>query len=273
MVQDRIRALTVAIVGCGGLGSPMAEQLTRMGVAELILVDHDRLDTPSNVRRIFGSAAADLRAAVPPAKVDVVGRHLEQLGLGVRIRRVDGDVRTERAFRTILDADIVLSGTDTHGSRAIINDLGSTYLLPVVDVGVRVGAREDGVLTALIAEVRVLTPKTPCLWCRRSISGDVIRAENLPDGERLQLPHEGYVVGDVGEPAPSVVALTVLGSGLATCRMLSLLADDGDVASSGYWMDGVLGDAHDTAPDEPDSTCRCRSTLGLGDSASPPFIG
>jgi molybdopterin/thiamine biosynthesis adenylyltransferase len=270
-VHNRLRILTVAVVGCGGLGSPMAEQLTRMGVGELILVDHDRLDTPSNVRRVFGSRMTDLREDPSPPKVEVVGNHLDRIGLGVPIRRVLGDVRTEAVFRTLLDADIVLCGTDTHGSRAVLNDLASAYLLPVIDVGVRVGTKTGGVLTGLLAEVRVLTPTTPCLWCRRIISGDVIRAENLPDTERAQLKREGYVLGGVGDPAPSVIALTVLGSGLATCALLAILAEEEEVTSHGYWVDGLIGDARVTLPNEPVPSCRCRSILALGDSASVPL--
>ncbi len=271
-VNHKLRILTVAIVGCGGLGSPMAEQLTRMGVGELILVDHDRLDTPSNVRRVFGSTMADLQEDPPLPKVDVVGNHLDRIGLGVPTRRVLGDVRTEAVFRTLLDTDIVLCGTDTHGSRAVLNDLASAYLLPVIDVGVRVGTKTGGVLTGLLAEVRVVTPTTPCLWCRRIISSEVIRAENLPDAERSQLKREGYVLGGVGDPAPSVIALTVLGSGLAACALLAILSDDGEVASDGYWVDGFLGDARDNTTQQPIPSCRCRAVLGLGDVASPVFF-
>ncbi len=271
VIQDRLRLLTVAVVGCGGLGSPIAEQLTRIGIAELLVIDHDKLDTPSNLRRVFGSTAADLRATPSPQKVDVVGRHLDRLGLGVAIRRVNGDVRTEAVFRTLLDADVVLMGTDTHGSRAVVNDLASTYLLPVIDVGTRVGDRK-GSLSGLVAEVRVLTPVTPCLWCRRTLDGDVIRSENLPEADRQQLLREGYSVGRIGVPEPSVIALTVLGSGLATCAMLALLAEDGEVVSHGYFVDGFFGDAHETKPKEPIPACRCRMNLGLGDAAAPPFI-
>jgi len=240
-------------------------------VEELILVDNDRLDTPSNVRRMFGTTRSDLLAVEPPAKVDVVGRHLDQLGLGVPVRRVFGDVRSELVFRELLDADVVINGTDTHGSRAVVNDLAATYLMPVIDVGVRVGSKADAGLAALIAEVRVLTPDTPCLWCRQSIGGDVIRAENLPVEERRKMVAEGYVLGTTGEPAPSVIALTVLGAGLAACRLLSLLTEEGQVASSGYWIDGFLGDGLSMKPDSPLPTCRCRSTLGLGDQEPPPF--
>jgi hypothetical protein len=83
---DWLRRLTVGVVGVGGLGSPIAEQLVRMGVATVILVDTDVLDTPSNLRRIFGSTSLDLVQTSPPRKVDVVGRHLDDLGLGTRPR-------------------------------------------------------------------------------------------------------------------------------------------------------------------------------------------
>jgi hypothetical protein len=272
VVHDRLRPLSVGLVGCGGLGSPIAEQLVRMGVAELLLLDHDALDTESNVRRVFGSTAADLRATVPPPKVDVVGRHLESLGLTTQVRRINGDVRGEAAFRSLLDTDVVVMGTDTHGSRAVVNELASTYLLPVVDVGVRVGARKGGVLSGLVSELRLLAPARPCLWCRGAISADVIRAENLPEEERQRLQAEGYIVGVPTGPVPSVIALTVLGAAMATCSLIGLLSDDGDIVPSGYVFDGMLGDAFETHPTEPKPDCRCRTQLGLGDTSPPPFV-
>lgn len=270
VVHDRVRALTVAVVGAGGLGSPVAEQLFRMGVAELIVVDHDLIDTDSNVRRVFGARVSDLRNKNP--KVDVLLRHLKKIGLEVKTRSINCDVRSEEAFRQLLDADVVISATDTHGSRAIINELPSTYLLPVVDVGVRVSEKAEHRLAGLLAEVRVLTPATPCLWCRGTINADIIRTENLPSHEREKLRQEGYVVGGVGDPAPSVVALTVLGSGLASCALLALLSEEGDVVPSCYWVDGFLGDSHVSSLDKPKTDCRCRRQIGLGDSAAPPFM-
>jgi molybdopterin/thiamine biosynthesis adenylyltransferase len=152
-----LRGLRVGVVGAGGLGSPADEALARMGIEEITIIDDDRLDTPSNARRVFGSTSADLQAAEPPLKVDVVGRHLDTIDLGSGVRRIAGDVRTERVFREMLDCDVVLCTTDTHGSRAVLVDLAYAYGVPVLDVGVRAGAR-DGALAALAAEVRVLTP-------------------------------------------------------------------------------------------------------------------
>jgi molybdopterin/thiamine biosynthesis adenylyltransferase len=272
IIHDLLQKLDVAVVGVGGLGSPIAEQLLRMGVGSVTIVDHDHLDTPSNVRRMFGSTMVDLHETSPPAKVDVVGRHLDELGLSEPVRRVRGDVRVPSVFRYLLDADVVISGTDTHGSRAVVNDLAAGYLLPVIDVGVQAGAKRNGGLAALVAEVRILTPVTPCLWCRNVISAEVIRAENLPFDQRERLVQEGYLVGGIGDPAPSVVALTVLGAGLATCALLALLSPEGEVCPSGYLVDGLMGDGFETQPQDPDPVCRCRGLIGTGDTQPPPLL-
>jgi hypothetical protein len=83
----------------------------------------------------------------------------------------------------------------------MINELASAYLLPVIDVGVQAGAKKNAGLAALAAEICVLTPVTPCLWCRRRISAGIIRAENLPAGQRDKLVREGYLAASVRRPA------------------------------------------------------------------------
>jgi molybdopterin-synthase adenylyltransferase len=272
VVHHRLRQLVVVVVGCGGTGSPIAEQLVRMGVALVLLVDSKVLSTPSNVRRIFGSRVWDFNPDEPRPKVDIVGDYLDGIGLDTKVVRINGDVRTEDVFRILLDADVVICATDTHGSRAIVNEFASPYMLPVIDLGVRVGSKKNGNLSGLLAEVRILTPTTPCLWCRGTINADVIRAENLPDDERRKLQREGYLVRGVGEPAPSVTALTVMGSGLATSALLALLSEEGEAAPSGYWVDSFLGDSGEVGPKTRVPGCRCRQRIGLGDNAPVPFV-
>lgn len=70
----------------------------------------------------------------------------------------------------------------------------------------------------------------------------------------------------VGEPAPSVMALTALGAALASCALLAMLSNEGEVCPSGYWIDGLMGDSGDSRPDEPLPACRCRARLAAGDA-------
>lgn len=269
-IHNILQSLSIAIVGCGGIGTPLAEQLIRAGCGELILIDKDRLDTASNVRRMFGTRVFDLNRTPPVSKVDLLEEHLSSLGFKIPIRSVSGDVRKEQVYRELLDADIVLSVTDTHGSRAVINSLPSSYFLPVIDAGVRVGLKGSS-MVALLSEIRILTSSTPCLWCRHTIDGNTIRLENLPEDELIRQKKEGYVSQSFGDPAPVVVALTVLCSGLIGCALLTLLSEEGYVSPSGYWFDGFFGDSMTLDPKIPDATCSCQLNKGKGDLAPPHF--
>jgi hypothetical protein len=216
--NTRLRRLHVGIVGAGGTGSPLAEQLARMGVSKVTLIDSDVLDTPSNLRRIVGSRRADLGEA----KVSVVARHLRSLGFPLDVVALANDVRTESATRSLLDADVAILTTDTHSSRAFVNQLAYQYWLPVIDVGVCVGTSKTGSISGMPVEIRLLLPDNACLWCRGDVlDPDRIREENLPAAERARLAAEGYVQG-LSDPQPSLAALNCLAAACAATTMLRL---------------------------------------------------
>jgi len=73
-VQETLGDLRVGIVGCGGTGSAVAEQLVRLGVRKLVLIDPDTL-SESNITRVYGSAAADVHRP----KVEVLAQHLADI--------------------------------------------------------------------------------------------------------------------------------------------------------------------------------------------------
>jgi hypothetical protein len=122
-----------------------------------------------------------------------------------------------------------------------------------------------------------LVGAAPCQWfspgSKTTRSPGLMTSIGPPSRwQSRRLREEGYVVEGVGEPVPSVAGLTVLGAGMAICALLALLSDDGDVIPSGYWFDGMFGDARETRPSEPRADCRCRRHLTLADAAVIPFI-
>jgi hypothetical protein len=129
-----------------------------------------------------------------------------------------------------------------------------------------------GALAALVAEVRVLAPPTPCLWCLNAISSDIVREELLPDNQRERLARDGYLVGGNGGPEPSVVPMTMLGAGLVTCALLALISPDGADAPTSYVVDGFFGDSWAAAIREPVADCWCRDILWRGDRAPLSFL-
>lgn len=261
-----VRSLSVAVVGCGGTGSAVAEQLYRMGIASLVLVDDDTLDTESNLRRVLGARYEDARALPAPAKVDVVASHLARVGLpGTKVVPVRGDIRDEVVTRQILDCDLVVGTTDTHGSRGLLNDLAYAYALPVIDVGARVAA-PHGALEGLWVDRRILLPGRPCLWCTGEIDQATIRAENLDPNERASLIAEGYVAGTLGQPQPSIIALNALAASLASCSVPAVIGDRAECVPDRTVFDAVFGDTISTPPSR-ESDCRCHAVLLKADDA------
>ena len=258
----RLREFQVGVVGAGGTGSPLAEQLIRVGVARVTLVDPDSLDSPSNLRRVVGSRPSDLRAR--RNKAEVVGRHLDSLDLSTKVDVLPIDVRCEDAIRSLLDCDIVLNTTDTHSSRAFLNQIAYQYWVPLIDVGVRIGTSRYGAISGMPVEIRVLLPDNGCLWCRGNVlDGQTIYEENLPPDKRERLAREGYVQGFL-EAQPSLAPLNYFASSLALLALVRLYSGQ-TLPSVSTVFDGWEQYVHPlTAEIRPE--CVCSKWRGMGDS-------
>ena len=101
-----LRAATVAVAGCGGLGSNAAVTLVRSGVGGLILVDHDAVELSNLNRQHY------FQRDVGRPKVEALADHLRAIHPGVRLelsraRLTPGDV--PRLFST---ADLLIEAFD-----------------------------------------------------------------------------------------------------------------------------------------------------------------
>ncbi len=257
-VQATLRGTHVAVVGAGGIGSPVAETLVRMGIGQVLLVDPDVLDTPSNARRVFGVKRSDFRVRPAMYKSEVVAAALNELDLGGHVEAVVGDVRDEATAGRLLACDVIISGTDTHSSRAALTELCVRSALPLIDVGARVGVRSGSQLDSLIFERRIQVPSGPCLWCWKVLDSERIRLELLPVSERESLEREGYVAGGLADPVPSVAALTVTAAGAATSALLGLLSGAVQVGPLAVSVDTLTLDSFPLSRQERDPECICR---------------
>lgn len=250
-----LRTARIGIVGVGGTGSPIAETLARMGVGDLLLVDPDKLDR-SNLRRVFAVTPEDAEAGI--AKVAAVSEGLRRLSLGSAITALQGDVGDAPVQGELLLCDVIIGATDNHASRGHLTELAARALIPLIDVGVRAGLREDGSLDSLYAERRLQIPDGPCLWCWRVLESERIRLELMSDFERYSLRAEGYVAGaDLGRPEPAITPLNLTAAAMATSTLLGLISGALDQAPlrAGYEALRAESFAYD---DRRDPACICR---------------
>jgi len=276
--QHLLAMSRVAIVGAGGTGSAVAEQLVRMGVLDIVLMDDD-VFSRSNVTRIYGTYASHaVRRWYNPAswrqrpKVELVARHLRCIEPRVCVKAVRGNVVHPPNARLLLDRDIVFCCTDDHWGRSVVNQIAYQHMIPTINIGVRIDAHE-GMLRGGTGSLHVLRPGIPCMWCYEYLRSDVIRAESLPPEDYKSLSNEKYVVG-LDSPAPSVVSLTTTMAGLAVTQFLQLLTgfmgETGDVQSLRY---DILDGRTRRCVSQIKGECACQKNASFGDLRDLPTCG
>ena len=170
-IQRLLRSLHIGIVGVGGTGSSVAEQLIRLGVGWLTIADGDRFDD-SNVSRVYGSSASD--DTIP--KVAIASRNAERIGLGTRVEFLDRPIMHESVLRRFVSCDAVFCCVDKELPRSLLNDLSLYYIIPVIDMGTEVDSH-NGAIRSVAGRVSTLMPGYACLFCRGVLTEDVVITE------------------------------------------------------------------------------------------------
>jgi hypothetical protein len=218
-IQKLLARLRVGVVGAGGTGSCITEQLIRLGVGELVIADGQSLEA-SNTNRVYGSRVID--DGIP--KVKLVQRLAADIGLGTRTNIIEKPI----TFRSVLEefraCDIIFACTDDQWGRSLLNRLAVYYLIPTFDLGIKIDS-ENGVIRSIQGRVTTLLPGAACLYCRGRISAATIAAESLHalDPERAgALRDEGYIP-ELADPAPAVIPFTTAVAATAITEFLHRL--------------------------------------------------
>lgn len=262
--QRLLRALTIGVVGAGGTGSPTIEQLARLGVGKLLVVDDDIVDR-RNLTRVHQSTEADLDRL----KVDVARDSAEAFGTGTIVEAIPQKAVTEAVIRRLAACDIVFGCTDDHAGRLVLSKLAYHYLVPVMDLGVQVDVG-DGRVRGVHGRVTFAAPGYPCLECRGQVDLRLVAAEQMNPEERARQAEEGYVPG-VGEAAPAVVPYTTATSATAVTEMTARLFGFGMEPPPGQ----LLLELHDRCvrsagrPARDGHYCTDPSRWALGDTSPP----
>jgi molybdopterin-synthase adenylyltransferase len=210
--QKYLESLTVAIVGLGGTGSVAAEQLAHLGVRNFILVDPDRLET-TNLNRVVGAQATD----VERLKVDIASDMIARISSTAVVSRIVGDVTRTRYARELRAADFIFACTDSHGSRAVIQQIAYQYLIPCIDMGSVITA-SGGHITGIHGRVQALAPGLPCFTCCELLDSEEVRRDMLNAEERRRDP---YIQG-AHEPAPAVISINGTVTSMAMTMFLAM---------------------------------------------------
>ncbi len=151
--QRRLERASAVLIGCGALGSVLADLLVRAGVGRLRIIDRDYLEL-NNLQRQVLFDEADLAADLP--KAAAASAKLARINSRVKIDPCVVDANRANIESLVSGAEMVLDGTDNFETRFLINDVAVKHGLPWV-YGACLGA---------VGMVMPIIPRrTPCLRC------------------------------------------------------------------------------------------------------------
>ncbi len=153
--QQNIRNSSVLLIGCGALGTVLAELMVRAGVGKLRLVDRDFVEL-SNLQRQLLFDENDIAENLP--KAQAAARKLRRINSEVEIDPVVADVNHESIshFVNTESFNLILDGTDNFQTRFLINDIAIKNKIPWIYGGC-LGASGMGMV--------IMPEGRPCLQC------------------------------------------------------------------------------------------------------------
>lgn len=274
--QAALARATVAVVGLGGGGSHVVQQLAHLGVGRLILIDADRAEA-SNRHRLIGMTPVD--ALLRRKKTRIARRVARRIDRETSCVLVEAPIPEAAAVAALREADVIVGCVDNLDTRLDLQHLAQRLLIPYVDVGLSIRAtdrRDDGPRVAIGGNVFTYRPGSFCLWCIDYLSDEKLALERGNANRayargRDGAPGDAQVVSFNGVLASQAVneVLQLLtgfaGSSIGVCA-LTHGANAGTLV--GYKkLDGARGTLEEWGG-APRQGCRaCAEDLGRGDPA------
>lgn len=204
--QERLRASSVALIGCGALGSTLANNLCRAGVGRLVIADRDYVEI-NNLQRQILFDEDDIARRLP--KAIAAAEKLRRINSEVTVETLVEDINADGIEALVQDVDLVLDATDNFATRYLLNDACVKHGRPWI---------YSGVIASYGVTLNVLPGATPCLRC---IYPDM----PLP-GTTATCDTAGILNGIVG-----VI------TGVASTEALKILLNSDKISRDMFWID------------------------------------
>lgn len=203
--QRKLLAARVAIIGAGGIGSPLIQYMAAAGVGWLTLIDDDAVSL-SNLQRQTLFANSDLGRA----KVDAARDAVHAINPDVNVDPVKHHVEASDAISMLSGHDVVVDGSDNFATRLAVADAALALRIPLVSAAV-------GQFEGQLAVYRGWEADRPCYRC--FVGSDPDR----PDASCADQGVLGALTGVVGSLAAMEAIRAITGFGEDSAGKLLLV--------------------------------------------------
>lgn len=202
--------MVIGVVGCSGTGSPVIEQLVRLGVGKIVLIDPDIVER-KNLNRILNTTSRDVEKG--SSKVLTLEKAIKKIGLGTIIETHQVNLYDDTdCLKALIKCHVVFGCMDSVDGRHLLNQLASFYLLPYFDLGVKLEADGSGGINKVCGSVHYLQPFKSSLITRGVYTTQDLRAssqirKNIEEFENLR---KNAYIKNVNVNNPAVISVNML---------------------------------------------------------------
>ena len=167
--QKKILSSKVLIVGAGGLGSPVAEFLSRAGVGSIGVVDDDKVSL-SNLHRQSLYNTSD----IGKFKVKIAKDKIKKINPNTKVTIYKIRLNNNNFKKIINDYDYIVDGSDNFTTKFLLNDYCLKFKKVLVTGAI---SKFDG----HVFTFNFKNKKAPCLRCffqESKISHDLLNCES-----------------------------------------------------------------------------------------------
>ena len=263
--QVALERCSVAIVGLGGLGSHVSQQLAYLGVRKLTLIDMD-IVTRSSLNRVIGATPEDAEAG--RSKVEVGEREVLRILPRAVVSAVPASFVSEQAFAAVRNVGLLFGCLDNDPIRFALNEFAQAYQIPYMDLASDTHQESDGEV-GFGGRILYSVGGERCLVCCDLLDSRALDWAFSTDRQRAETDAiYGVPRGDLGGTGPAVVSLNGTLASLAVTEFMveqvDLRAAERHIEYRG--MGGLFGVRVDRSAPAPDCYY-CKELYGKGDAA------
>ena len=210
--QRLLRESVVAVVGCGGLGTHVIQQLAYLGVRKIIAIDDEALGLTNKNRYVL---AYDSDPDTGFAKVDMIKRSVGLIDPTIEVITVSASVRSQKAFDAMRAARTIFGCLDNDGARLILNEYALAYGKELFDLAT--DTHKDKTNFYFGGRVAYIAPdESNCLVCMEMIDLKTAQEDLASENSRQDRDSiYGVDRSELNKIGPSVVSLNGVIASLA----------------------------------------------------------
>lgn len=219
--QDLFEQCVVGIVGLGGGGSHIVQQLAHIGFSDFRIFDPDKIED-SNLNRLIGATAQDINAST--SKIAIAERIIQSINPSATVQLYPCKWQEEAS--ALKECNIIFGCVDKYSERRELEICTRRYLIPYIDIGMDVFCIGNDP-PRMAGQVILSMPSGPCMFCLGFLTEEKLAQEASKYGDAGPRPQVVWPNGILASTAVGI-AVDLLTDWTCSLRKFVYLSYDGN---------------------------------------------